>query len=110
MADQPQQASPMVVPPIPTQGASQFMISMTAGDILLTIGHGRVGVRANEKGQPSPVPTVEWLMSLSLSPTSCRTLLLALSQTVEIYEKTFGKIPVDPKVKLEVDEVGTFSK
>jgi hypothetical protein len=60
------------------------MISVNAGDVLLTVGHGRVAVNVDEKGNPIPVPNIEWLISLSLSATSAKllaNLLLELNGT-----------------------------
>jgi hypothetical protein len=63
------------------------MISVNAGDVLLTVGHGRVAVNVDEKGNPIPVPNIEWLISLSLSATSAKLLANLLLESIERYEK-----------------------
>jgi hypothetical protein len=94
------------IPLIPTQGVSQFMVSVSANDVLVTVGQGRVAVVADSQGNPSALPHVEWLMSLSMSPSSAKALLQGLASSLDAYEKQFGKIPQNPKLQIKTKDIG----
>lgn len=100
----PDQPSQQPAPQIPTQGASQFMFTLSASDILMAVGHGRVAIGQDENGNPKPLPGIEWLLSLSMSPTAAKVLLDALGESLKRYEATFGKIPMDPKMTTKFAE------
>jgi hypothetical protein len=82
----------------PTQGVNHFAIAGSAGEVLLTVGQTRVMMVASG-ASPVPTPGVEWLMTLSMSPTSAVSLLNILKSVVDALEATFGKIAVDPAAK-----------
>ena len=86
----------------PNQGVSQFAMSITAAEFLLTLGQTRMAVLQDEKGQHNQTAIAEWIMTLSMSPTSGKMLSRILAATVDSYEKTFGKIPEDPKGNVDV--------
>lgn len=107
MADQPAGAAAMqpgqsVVAP-PTQGASSFAITLNANEFLLSIGHSRVTF-VDQAGVPTPVPVIEWFMTLAVSPTAVSQLSMALQAGIASYEKQFGKIPVDPNLKMNIEQ------
>ena len=104
MPDQ-QGATPVSSPPpvAPTQGASQFAISISAVDILISVGHSRVVVLQNPAGQMTPQPFPEWFLTLAVSPTSAVVLTEQLKSAIATYEFTFGTIPRDPKFSITVN-------
>jgi hypothetical protein len=43
----------------------------------------------------------DWHASYSLSPVTAKQLHTALSHVLEMYEKQFGALPIDPSAKIE---------
>lgn len=91
-------------PPLaaPTQGASQFAISISAVDILITVGHSRVAMLQNPAGQLTPQPFQEWFMTLAVSPSAAVLLSEQLKSAIATYETSFGTIPRDPNFRITV--------
>lgn len=84
-------------PAPPTQGASQFAITITASEMLLSLGHSRIVMtQANPPSPPVPQPLTEWFLTLSMSSTAVFMLAEQLKSAVAAYEAAYGKIPVDP--------------
>jgi hypothetical protein len=49
---------------------------------------------------PSGFQKVEWLAAYSMAASNAVLLRDALSSSIALYEKSFGKIPVDPNSRL----------
>lgn len=98
MADQPTIPAPIQASSPPTQGVSQFIISPTAVEILVTIGHARVAFNATT-GQPLSQAVPEWIMTMSMSPFTAKQLLNGLTQAIQAFETA-------TKVTLNVPDVG----
>lgn len=90
------QIVPMQMPSPPTQGASQFVLTMNVNEILLTIGHARLGIQPT--GMPTPIPGIEWFLTLAIGPTAAKRLAEGLTALVGEFEKRFGAIPTDTTV------------
>jgi hypothetical protein len=111
MAEQAPPPTPPAVgapgPVAPTQGASHFAIAISPQEILLSLGHTRVMMVAAAPGAPVfPSPIQEWFLTLAMSPTSTVMLMAQLKSSIEVYEKQFGKIPIDPKFTVNTGTVG----
>ena len=91
MADE-QKAEPKAPP---SQGVSQFVINATPVEIMITAGVSRMVPHTS--GTMSRA--VEWLVTLAISPIAAKQLADGLTDTIQRYEKHFGKIPVDPDYK-----------
>ena len=96
MADEIQGApQPQPVPIPPTQNVTQFILTVNQQEFLLSCGHIRVLVGPDPNtGLPTAAPISEWLMTISLSPTTAEILRRTLEQGIAEFEKSFGKIPV----------------
>ena len=92
MADE-QKAEPKAPP---SQGVSQFVINATPVEIMITAGVSRMVPHTNG----TMTRAVEWLVTLAISPIAAKQLADGLTDTIQRYEKHFGKIPVDPDFKL----------
>ncbi len=83
----------------PTQSAAHFALVSSAAEFLLSMGISRVGFNEVENGlESSKGPDIEWLVTWSISPTSAVYLSQSLQKAIQLYEETFGKIPVDQNV------------
>jgi hypothetical protein len=103
MVDQPAPVGqPQMMPP--TQAASQFAVSMSVHEIMITVGHSRVAMTVVANGIAAQ-PMVEWLMMLSVNPTAAKQLRDTLTVALDSYEKQFGKLPVDPKAVINQVEM-----
>jgi hypothetical protein len=92
--------SPQVLP------ATNIAVNMSAAGICLSFGTMRPAfVGANAQG-----PTVEWLVSTMMPPTTAEQLSLALQSALKLYEERFGKIPKDPNAKMETKDPAANAK
>jgi hypothetical protein len=90
-----QSSSPQLPPMLPTQNVSQLSIAVNQQEFLICCGHMRVLMGLDQKtGLPTSVTVPEWLLTLSLSPTTAEILKRSLEQGISEFEKNFGKIPV----------------
>jgi hypothetical protein len=81
---------------LPTQNASQFAITMTPAELLISLGHTRVAISQGSVGAHfTPESFVEWLWTISISPVAAVKLSERLRASIVAYEKQFGKIPAD---------------
>jgi hypothetical protein len=85
-----------------TQNVSQFAIAITPAEFLISLGHACIPVpHAGPVGADvTPEPYVEWLLTLSISPIAAVTLSERLRASIADYEKQFGKIPIDPNLRV----------
>jgi hypothetical protein len=92
---QPQQQAmqPGFAPP--TQGVSQFVVTMNVNEVLITLGQSRMAINP-QTGLPGSGPGIEWLLTLSVNSGAAKLLAEVLSQAIAEYERRFGKIPHDP--------------
>jgi hypothetical protein len=116
MADQPIQTGalsfqvqPQAVNAAPTQGASQFALTISPMEILLAVGHSRVAMVNNPAFGPTPQLLQEWFITLALSPTSASMLCSSLKAAIDTYEKRFGVIPLDPNANVQVSDPSIVS-
>jgi hypothetical protein len=100
----PPGGAPWPIPP--TQAAAHFSVTMTGQELLLTVGVTRVQMQQGPSGNLAPVLGAEWLLSLSMSPSSAKILQNNLSTAIGRYEEVFGNIPFDQTLKTEVTEKG----
>ena len=95
MVDETQGAPQLSPPQLPTQNVSQLVVAINQQEFLICCGHIRIlMVQDQITGLPAAVPAPEWLMTLSLSPTTAELLKRSLEQGIAEFEKNFGKIPV----------------
>jgi hypothetical protein len=52
-------------------------------------------------GASAAQPFMEWFMTIAMSPTMAKTLLLSLQVVIASYEKNNGAIPMDPGFRIE---------
>jgi hypothetical protein len=92
------QGAPQLPPPtqpLPTQNVSQLVVAVNQQEFLISCGHARVLMGLDQKTSlPTTTIVPEWLLTLSLSPTTAEILKRSLEQGVAEFEKNFGKIPV----------------
>ena len=89
-----------------TQGISQFALTMTPTDILVTVGQLRVPFNPTTNNQFPVPPIPEWLVTLSMSPSSARVLVNSLQEMLKLYEEQFGEIPYDKSSPLKITKAG----
>ena len=77
-------------PPLHSANHMGFNVSDT--ETILTFGQSRVLIDA-KTGFPSQDTTVEWLVSLSLSPMALKKLSKELDKLLKTYEEAVGIIP-----------------
>lgn len=88
-AEQTAETMPRLASSPPTQGASQFIISATPVEFLITVGHSRV-LFDQGNGGPTGQNMPEWFMTLALSPFTAKQLSAALVQALDVFEKQAG--------------------
>ena len=70
----------------------------------MTFGVSRASMQPGPEGVPTPVLGIEWLLSISVPPTTAKMFSANLTSALERYEVVFGKIPVDPNAKVILAE------
>jgi hypothetical protein len=98
MADQPVTA-PRPGGWLPTQQANHFSLAMNGSELLLAFGLTRLAMVPTAMGD-TPESHVEWVATLSISPTAAVQLAKMLNANISTYEEHFGKIPADPNFKI----------
>lgn len=96
-------------PVLPTETVGHVALALTASEFLFALARSRVAMVPGPKA-PIPQSMQEYFLTLAISPTTAKNLLNSLTQAVQIYEERFGKIPVDPKVRLQTTGVTTETK
>ncbi len=89
----------------PVQAASQVALSMNLHEVSVTFGQTRPTIDPTT-GVLSPQPAIEWLLTITLSPTSARNLMDGLGLALGEYKKRYGEIPVDPNQTQKITGVG----
>ncbi|MGB8983168.1 MAG: hypothetical protein WCC12_14935 [Anaerolineales bacterium] len=87
----------------PTQSFNHFTLSIGVAEILLAFGTTRIGISNSGAVQQG----IEWIVTGSMSPITAAQLASALMQAVELYEKSFGKIPSDAKATIQISDAST---
>jgi hypothetical protein len=106
---QPLQGAPQALlsASIPTQGASQFALAVNPNEILIAVGQSRLVIAQPAVGSPpAPQALQEWFLTLAVSPHAAVVLSASLKSAIEVYEKQFGKIALDPALKIAVGAPG----
>jgi hypothetical protein len=83
----------------PIAHVTTIHVAVSAVEIAVTLGRGRQMID-RQTNIPLPGSAVEWFQSLSLNPIAAKQIQLALAQSVDVYERLFGRIPEDPNFKL----------
>jgi hypothetical protein len=87
-----------VVAAPPAAPATKMAVLASATDVAVYFGQTRV---AFDTAGAVVAQQVEYTSGVILSPTTAKQLQLMLSQTMDEYEKRFGKIPMDPEFNKE---------
>src|ERR1700721_403206 len=75
--------------------ASHVISATNSAEILLTFGHTRMVVNDGQNGEAPSTAVIEWLHTLSMSPTAAYSLHTILGDTLMKYAEKFGPITCD---------------
>jgi hypothetical protein len=92
-----------VVPP--TVHVTQVISAANAAEILLTFGHTRMNVFDAGAGEAPATALIEWLQTLSMSPTAAMSLHRILGEQLMKYAERFGPITRDIELEARVSKV-----
>ena len=79
----------------PTLNAPHAITALNASEILITFGHTRMEVEDGVEGVALARSTVEWHVTISMSPTAAEHLHMVLGTTLMRYKEKYGSIPTD---------------
>jgi hypothetical protein len=108
MPDTPTPPTPVGVVSPPSVSANKFSVQADAQGVMLTFGITRA--LFDQGGQVVPIPGVEWLTTIVVSPILADQLSRSLIQGLAAYVKAFGVIPKDPVFEEAVKAEATLTK
>lgn len=89
----------------PTHNAPHVITALNAVEMLLTFGHTRMQVHDAEEGTAPSVAMIEWLFTVSMSPTAVVTLRTILDNLLMRYRELYGPITEDKATIQRVLEI-----
>lgn len=92
-----------VIPP--THNTPHVISALNAAEMLLTFGHTRLQLTNVEQGETKSESMVEWLFTVSMSPTAVVTLRTMLDNLLMRYRELYGPITEDKATIQRVLEI-----